>query len=285
MLATLNMNTLTSRVDARRMMVGSGPMVSGLYQISGVYWLLVEQERFSSATALRFVDLDGLPQDNTMGPLKTRYLTIIRRRARELVPPLRSGKFTTESRPNNKHHNMYRQFSKPPGQLPGEYSREYSRATSVKGDDRKYRGLEIPMGDSLFAAYDPLDIKNAKYLRVASSDYLYTPRSLFCRDVIFLTAPTLDLGQAVSVAMSVQKIVSMDPQMVIIAGSNDHLQSRGVLARLTDGSVPSNEVMGEAIMTLLSAMAEVRVAVRQRFTRNAMKIVFVLSPRYAAQGV
>ena len=69
MLATLNMNTLTSRVDARRMMDGSGPTVSALYRISGVDWLLAEQEQFSSANALRFVDLDGLPQDNTMGPL------------------------------------------------------------------------------------------------------------------------------------------------------------------------------------------------------------------------
>ena len=83
-------------------------------------------------------------------------------------------------------------------------------------------------------------------------------------------------------AISVQRIVSMDPQVLIIAGSKDHLQSRGLLARLTDGSVPSNEVMGEAIMTLLSAMTEVQVVVRQRFIRNMVKIVFVLSPGYAA---
>ena len=61
-----------------------------------------------------------------------------------------------ELKDNNKHHKMYRQFSKPPGQTPGEYSRDYPRATSVKGDDRRYKGLDIPNGDSLFAAYDPL---------------------------------------------------------------------------------------------------------------------------------
>ena len=48
------------------------------------------------------------------------------------------------------------------------------------------------MGDSLFAAYDPRDIKNAKYLIVASLDFHYTPRSLFWPDVIFLRAPKLD---------------------------------------------------------------------------------------------
>ena len=49
----------------------------------------------------------------------------------------------------------------------------------------------------------------------------------------------------------------MDPQVMVNAGSNDHLQSRGLLSRLTDGSIPSNEVIGEAIMTWLSAMIEV----------------------------
>ena len=56
-------------------MGGDGPTVSGLYRIPGVDWLLVEQEQFSSAITLRFVDLDGLPQDNTFGPLNTRSLT------------------------------------------------------------------------------------------------------------------------------------------------------------------------------------------------------------------
>ena len=276
MLATLNMNNLTSRVEARRAMDGNGPTVSGLYRISSEDRLLAEQEQFSSATALKFVDLDELPQGNTMGPLNTRSLTDVLRRARELMPPLRKGKFTTENKPNNKHHKKYRQFSKTPGQLPGDYSREYPRATLVEGDDRRYKGLETSMGVSLFAAYDPLDIKNVKYLIVASSDDLFTPRSLFWPDAIFLTAPKLDWGQALGMAISVQRIVSMDPQAMITAGSNGHLQSLGLLARLTNGSVTSNEVMGDAIMTLLSAMTEVRIVVRQHFTRNPVKIVFVL---------
>ena len=40
----------------------NGPTVSRLYRIPGVDWLLAEQEQFSSATTLRLVDLDGLPQ-------------------------------------------------------------------------------------------------------------------------------------------------------------------------------------------------------------------------------
>ena len=73
----------------------------------------------------------------------------------------------------------------------------------------------------------------------------------------------------------------MDPQLIVIAGSNDHLQSRGLLSRLTDGSIPSNEVIGEAIMTFLSAMTEVEASVQRHFTKNVVKINFVLSPGYA----
>ena len=35
-------------------------------------------------------------------------------------------------------------------------------------------------------------------------------------------------------------------------------------------------------MTLLSAMAEVEAAAKQRFTHNVVKVVFVLSPGYTA---
>ena len=60
--------------------------------------------------------------------------------------------------------------------------------------------------------------------------------------------------------MSGQRTISMDPEVIIVAGSNDHMQSSGLLSRLTDGSIPSNEIMGEAIMTLLSPMTEVETS-------------------------
>ena len=281
MSTNLNMNTLTCRVDARRMMDGDGSSVSGVYRLPGVDWLLAEQEQFSSATTLRSMDLNGLLQDNTFGPLNTRSLTDVRRRARELTPPSQRGKFLSETKPNKKHYEMYRQFSKTPGQAPGEYSRDYPRATPVEGDDRRYAGLMAPVVDSLFAAYDPLDIKAAKYLIVTGSDYLLTPRSLFWPEVIFLTAPKLDWGQSAGMTIGMRRTISMDLEVIVIAGSNDHLQSRGLLSRLTDVSVPSNEVIGEAIMTLLSAMTEVETSVQRHFIKTVVKIIFVLSPGYA----
>ena len=104
-----DMNTLTCREDARKMIGGEGPTVSRLYRIPGVDWLVAGQEQFSSAATLRYVDLNGLPQDNTLGHLNTRSLTDVRRRARELTPPARKGKFLTENKPNNKHHTRWKE--------------------------------------------------------------------------------------------------------------------------------------------------------------------------------
>ena len=94
----LNMNTLTCREDAMRMIGGESPTVSRLYRIPGVDWLLAEQEQFSSTTTLRHADLNGLPQDNTFGPMNTRSLTDVRQRSRELTPPARKGKFQAENK-------------------------------------------------------------------------------------------------------------------------------------------------------------------------------------------
>ena len=87
----MSTNTLTCREDAMRMIGGEGPTVSRLYRIPGVDWLLAEKEQFSSTTTLQHADLNGLPQDNTFGPLNTRSLTDVRQRARELTPPARKG--------------------------------------------------------------------------------------------------------------------------------------------------------------------------------------------------
>ena len=99
--------------------------------------------------------------------------------------------------------------------------------------------------------------------------------------MIFLTAPKLDWEQSAGMMISVRRVVSMEPQVIVVAVSNDVLQSRGLLSRLTDGSIPSKEVIGEAIMTFLSAMAEVETSLKQRFTENVVKVVCVLSPGYA----
>ena len=54
------------------MLNGATLSVSRLYSITGVDWLLDASINFSSTTALRFADLEGLPSNNTMGPVNAR---------------------------------------------------------------------------------------------------------------------------------------------------------------------------------------------------------------------
>ena len=113
----LSMKTLTCRADARRMLNGVDPTVSGRDRIAGVDWLLAEEKQFSSATTLQLVELEGLPGDNTIGPMNTRSLTDVRYQVRERAPPKSRGNFLVENRPNNGHHKMGKQFARPPASI------------------------------------------------------------------------------------------------------------------------------------------------------------------------
>ena len=73
-LMKLNIQTVSFAADAMRMLNGARLLVSGLYSITGVDWLIVAGINFSSTTALRFADLEGLPSNNTMGTVNARPL-------------------------------------------------------------------------------------------------------------------------------------------------------------------------------------------------------------------
>ena len=84
----LKMNTLESQANAKKKLKGYNPTVF-IQNIRCV----AEDEKFIFATTLRLVDLQGLPRDNTMGPLNTRSLTSLCHQARERAPSSRKGKF------------------------------------------------------------------------------------------------------------------------------------------------------------------------------------------------
>ena len=61
---------------------------------------------------------------------------------------------------------------------------------------------------------------------VASSDFVYTSKSLFWPDVIMLAAVDLDVMHSVSMAIGVQRQTEMNPIIIRYAGMNDHLHSK-----------------------------------------------------------
>ena len=73
-LMKLNLQTVSFAANAMKTLNGARLSVNGLYSITGVDWLIAAGINFSSTTALRFTNLEGLPSNNTMGPVNARPL-------------------------------------------------------------------------------------------------------------------------------------------------------------------------------------------------------------------
>ena len=94
-LMKLNLQTVKFAADAIRMLNGARLSVNGLYSIAGLDWLIAAGIRFSSTTALRFAYLEGLPSNNTMGPVNARPLQDVRMNHSERNREERPGRFLT----------------------------------------------------------------------------------------------------------------------------------------------------------------------------------------------
>ena len=105
--------------------------------------------------------------------------------------------------PTGQHVKMFRHVKAPPGHVK---ERAYPKQVNQEVDVKRYGGLKaIKKDETIFAAYDKAEMRKAKIMIVASSDFVYTSKSLFWPDVIMLAAVDLDLMQSVSVAIGVQR--------------------------------------------------------------------------------
>ena len=84
--------------------------------------------------------------------------------------------------------------------------RVYPQKMNQEGDVQRYDGLKtIQIDETIFAAYDKAEMRKAKIMIVANSDFVHTSKSLFWPDVIMLAVVDLDLMQSVSMAIGVQR--------------------------------------------------------------------------------
>ena len=248
-LMKLDLQRVSFIEDARRMLNGATLSVSRLYSITGVDWLIAASINFSSTTALRFADLEGLPSNNTMGPVNARPLQDVRLNRDEGNREERPGRFLTTRAPIGQHVKIFRQLTTPPGHVK---ERIYPKLVNQDGDAQRYGGLiAIKKDETIFAAYDKAEMRKAKIMIVANSEFVYTSKSLFWPDVIMLAAVDLDLLQSISLAIGVQRQTDMNPITIVFAGINDHLHSRGFLSRLRDPTTAENAVW-PAIKDILS---------------------------------
>ena len=57
--------------------------------------------------------------------------------------------------------------------------RAYPKQVAQEGDVERYGGLKIQKDETIFAAYDKIEMRKAKILVVANSDFAYTSKLLF----------------------------------------------------------------------------------------------------------
>ena len=228
-LMKLNLQRVSFAADAMRMLKRARLSVSRLYSKLGVDWLIAAGINFSSITALRFADLEGLPSKNTMVPVNARPLQDVKLNHDEGNRDERPGRFLMRRAPVAKHVKMFRQVKTPPGHVKEQV---YPKQVNQECDVQRYGGLKaIKKDETIFAAYDKAEMRKAKILIVANSDFVFTSKSLFWPDVTTLAAVDLDLMQSVSMAIGVQRQTEMNPitikpgidddHRVIVAMSND----------------------------------------------------------------
>ena len=102
----------------------------------------------------------------------------------------------------------------------------------------------IRKDETIVAAYDKAEMRKAKTMIVANSDFVHTSKSLFWRDVKMLAVVDLVLMQPVSMAIGVQRQTEMNPITIEFAGINDHLHSRGFLSRHREPTTAEDAVVG-----------------------------------------
>ena len=110
----LNLRTLRFAADAMRMLNGAILSVNGLYTIVGVGRLRAVEINLRSTTALRLVDLEGLPSNNTMGPVNARPLLEVRKNRSEQTREEIPGRFLTKRVPTGNMSKMFKQVLSPP---------------------------------------------------------------------------------------------------------------------------------------------------------------------------
>ena len=160
--------------------------------------MIAAGSNFSSATGLRFADFEGMPSNNTMGPVNARPLQYARLNPGEGNRGERPGRFLTTSAPIGQHVKMFKQVRAPPSHFKEE---AYPKQVAQEEDVERYGELKFRMDETIFATYDKVEMRKAKVIVVASSDFVHTSKPLLWPDVI----TDLDLMQSVSMAIGVHR--------------------------------------------------------------------------------
>ena len=213
-----------------------------------------------------------------MVPVNARPLQDVRMNHGKHNRKERPGCFLTTRAPIGQQVKFFKQVRAPSAHVK---ERVYPKSVDKEGDVKRYCELKFRTDETIFAVCDKVEMRTAKIIVTASSDFVHTSKSLFWPDVIMLAGTNLDLMQPVSMAIGVQRQTEMNTITIVFAGMKNHLQSRGLLTRLREPTTTEGAVW-PAIKDILESMGEMMNVLKEdAFQKIAPKAVFALSPGYA----
>ena len=113
----------------------------------------------ADTNALRFADLEGLPLNNTMGPVNARPLQGVRMNHSEGNREERPGRFLTTRAPIGQHVKIFKQVQAPPSYVK---EKAYPNQVTQEGDVERYGGMKIRKDETIVAAYVKVKMRKAK---------------------------------------------------------------------------------------------------------------------------
>ena len=242
-----------------------------------VDWLKAHETHFSRARMMETADLTGMPTRSVMGTNNYRSLKLLGSPGLKVEPP--------------KHRTSFARIKlAAPAQLrvvdklldPREIELPDAAYEGTRlADDPRYRK---PCGNAqlakTLAVYDRADPAAARVIIVAGSDFEGTSPKLFWPETLIYSLPGAELNQILTLVVAIKSEMPCEPELLLFAGMNDHLNATGFLEQLK-GDEPAPKKIWEAIQTLFVAMKEMQENVASQFGSKT-RVVFTTSPGYAS---
>ena len=154
----------------------------------------------------------------------------------------------------------------------------YTAYTGAKlaEDPRYVRSCGTPLLAKTLAVYDRSD---PGAMIMAGSDFEGTSPKLFWPENLVYLLPGAELNQMLTLIVAIKSERPCEPELLLFAGMNDHLQAAGLLEHLRSAESTPKKIW-KTIQTLFVAMNEVQELVGSR-SRSKIKVGFASSPGYA----
>ena len=242
-----------------------------------VDWLKAHEEHFSRAKTMETVDLTRIPLNSVMGSINYRPLKQLGSPGLMVEPPKHRTSVARIRVATTAQLRVVEKLLEPGDMGLPDAAYERSRLADDPRYSRPCRNSQLA---KTLAVYDRSDPGAARVIIVAGSDFEGTSPKLFWPETLVYLLPAAELNQMLTLVVAIKSEMPCEPELLLLAGMNDHLHSAGLLEHLKR-EAPTPKKIWEAIQTLFAAMNEVQESVASRFGPKT-RVAFTTSPGYAS---